>query len=287
MQKLFVLSVCFVVLVSSTAFKKKKNKPKALPESSKSIMSAMKPVGDKLYASQIEVTNAQYAAFMAAMKIQEPETFSKYAIDTTGWVNTSVAYNTPYVNYYHKHPAFNDYPIVNISHDNAVAYCNWLTKMYNEDEKRKFKRVQFMLPNVEQWEQAASAGRKQAVYPWGSFYVRNRKGEFMANFRVASESNMVTDSATGRAKELPVTKLSVGDLNDKHFYTASVFSFFPNDFGLYNCSGNVAEMVSTSGVAKGGSWHSYGGEIQIKSTMNYTKPNPEVGFRVFMQVVED
>ena len=33
-------------------------------------------------------------------------------------------------------------------------------------------------------------------------------------------------------------------------------SYFPNDFGLYNTSGNVAEMLFEEGLAIGGGWRS-------------------------------
>ena len=33
-----------------------------------------------------------------------------------------------------------------------------------------------------------------------------------------------------------------------------VWSFFPNNFKLYNVKGNVAEMTSVKGIAKGGSY---------------------------------
>jgi hypothetical protein len=50
-------------------------------------------------------------------------------------------------------------------------------------------------------------------------------------------------------------------------------------------SGNVAEMLNEKGIAKGGSYNSPGYDVRIESKMNYNDASPEVGFRVFMEVI--
>ena len=61
--------------------------------------------------------------------------------------------------------------------------------------------------------------------------------------------------------------------------TLPVFSFFPNDFDLYNMSGNVAEMIADKNVAMGGSWNSTGFDIRIESEMPLNEFSCEIGFR--------
>ena len=41
---------------------------------------------------------------------------------------------------------------------------------------------------------------------------------------------------------------------DGAVFTAPVGAYWPNDLGIYNMSGNVAEMISEKGVTKGGSY---------------------------------
>ena len=43
-----------------------------------------------------------------------------------------MAYNEPYVQYYFRHPAYNDYPIVGINWLQANDYCAWRTDRVNE-----------------------------------------------------------------------------------------------------------------------------------------------------------
>ena len=63
-------------------------------------------------------------------------------------------------------------------------------------------------------------------------------------------------------------------------------SYFPNDIGLYDVVGNVAEMVADKGKACGGSWDDAPSESTIHSVKSYTQPNATIGFRVFMEVIE-
>ena len=68
--------------------------------------------------------------------------------------------------------------------------------------------------------------------------------------------------------------------------TSPVRSFFPSSYGMYSMSGNVAEMISEKGIAKGGSYTDPAWEVKIESEKKYTGPAANVGFRVAMEVIE-
>ena len=63
-------------------------------------------------------------------------------------------------------------------------------------------------------------------------------------------------------------------------------SYFPNDIGLYDVVGNVAEMINEKGKACGGSWNHLPVESTIRSVNPYTQPDAAIGFRVFMEIIE-
>ncbi|HNL39357.1 MAG TPA: SUMF1/EgtB/PvdO family nonheme iron enzyme, partial [Saprospiraceae bacterium] len=77
------------------------------------------------------------------------------------------------------------------------------------------------------------------------------------------------------------------DSNDGGFFTVPANSYFPNDFGLYCVAGNVAEMIQEPGKTKGGSWMDEPFWCQIRNTREQAAPSPSIGFRVFMEVIEE
>ncbi len=57
--------------------------------------------------------------------------------------------------------------------------------------------------------------------------------------------------------------------------------------GLYDVIGNVSEMIDEEGKAMGGSWDHVKEESTITSINNYQGADARVGFRVFMEVIEE
>ena len=146
--------------------------------------------------------------------------------DTLCWVRDfAYSYNEPMAKKYYSHPAFGNYPVVGISWKQATAFCEWRTQYLNGflESKKRMTESDFRLPTESQWEYAARGGRSQSPYPWGGPYLRNRKGCLLANFK----------PGRGNYPE------------DGGFYTVRADAYWPNDFGLYNMSGNVAEWTSS------------------------------------------
>jgi hypothetical protein len=93
--------------------------------------------------------------------------------------------------------------------------------------------------------------------------------------------------ATTKIKDSNEKQLLSRVSNDGGFFPVKADSYFPNRFGMYAISGNVAEMISEPGKTKGGSWNDipYYGQAPVVKTE--TLPSPTVGFRVFMEVIEE
>jgi len=146
--------------------------------------------------------------------------------DTLVWIRDfSYSYNEPYARNYFWHPAFDDYPIVGVDWHQANAFCDWRTKMWNLNKGKKEVTTEvFRLPTETEWEYASRGGHDLAPYPWGSYYVRNAKGCLLANFK----------PGRGNYPE------------DGGMITVKADAYFPNDYGLYNMAGNVAEWTSTA-----------------------------------------
>ena len=229
------------------------------------------------YMSEGEITNFQYREFLFDLKQNgETEKLKIAQIDTLGW-RTPLGFNEPYVDYYHAHPAYAGYPVVNVSKEGAELFCEWLSKKY-EDLSNGELKITFRIPTHAEWMRAARGDNHYARYSWGGPYLRNAKGCFLANFTAVGAENITRDPKTGEL--VVVSKPMPGMAMDHSDITAPALSYNPNAYGLYNMNGNVAEMISDGDLAVGGGWKSPGYDIRNESTMAFTKPSNEVGFRV-------
>ena len=147
--------------------------------------------------------------------------------DTLCWVHDfTYGFNEPLTETYFWHPAFDDYPVVGVSWGQAKAFNAWRTAYLNswKQEQGETFVQRFRLPSEAEWEFAARGGLDLSPFPWGGPYVRNIQGCPLANFK-------------------PMR----GDyVEDNGCYTVPIDSYEPNDYGLYNMAGNVAEWCNTA-----------------------------------------
>ena len=208
--------------------------------------------------------------------------------DTTVWYKDfAYSYNEPMHTNYFSHDTYSEYPVVGVSWEQAKAFAHWRTFYKNQHQRKQKKNVQlvseFRLPTEAEWEYAARGGLERAEYPWGGPYTYDEKGCFLANF-----------------------KPERGDYAaDQILYTAEAESYWPNDYGLYNMSGNVSEWTdsnyeksandfvaglnpniggnnsNTKKVVRGGSWKDVAHFLKV-STRDYEYQNKKksyIGFR--------
>lgn len=147
--------------------------------------------------------------------------------DTLVWIQDfTYSYNEPLTRKYWGDAAYGDYPVVGVNWVQANAFCFWRTELMNDflsRSKKPEKLDYFRLPSEYEWEYAARGGRHKVVYPWGNYALRNKKGCLLANFK-PRRGDYAEDGAIA---------------------TARADSYWPNDFGLYNMSGNVSEWTSS------------------------------------------
>eukprot|EP01132_Coremiostelium_polycephalum_P000273 gene273-358_t len=120
---------------------------------------------------------------------------------------------------------YQDYPVVGISWEAAKCFTAWRTKYLNDYREGKGLEAypSFSLPSAAQWEYAARGGKAMSTYPWGSASLYDQEGKVRANFK--------TEPGNYAAKKSTI------------IYTTPVDFFAPNDFGLHDMAGNVAEWT--------------------------------------------
>ncbi len=100
-----------------------------------------------------------------------------------------------------------DYPVVHISYQDALAYCKWAGRR---------------LPTEAEWEYAARGTQKNTIYSWGD------------------DRSQLSKKVNSWEGEFPVNNT----LEDGFERTAPVKTYDPNSFGLYEMAGNVWELTS-------------------------------------------
>ena len=244
------------------------------------------------FMGQAEVTNQAYRAFYEDMVKEKGKAAAEiYKPDTLSWQKEfHTAFNEPMVNHYFTHPAYDHYPVVGVSWEQANAYCKWLTKNMNEDlaARGEVPMPEFRLPTEAEWECAAVGlqigDALQNLYGWEGHALYDKKRQFQANFGPIIDQNGLMFKDYG---------------DDLGMYTASVYSYLPNNFGLYNMSGNVSEWVADllteedagsadARVLKGGSWVDGPFYLQIgaRQALSQKRSSCRVGFRVAMSFLD-
>lgn len=131
--------------------------------------------------------------------------------------------NEVYMRNYFSNAAYNDYPVVGVSWEQANAFCAWRTEYLLKGLGSAARFVQrYRLPTEAEWEYAAR-GKDQNEFPWDNSDVASGKGCFFANFK-PDNGNYTKDG---------------------NLITSKVGIYSSNSNGLYDMAGNVAEWTST------------------------------------------
>ena len=145
--------------------------------------------------------------------------------DTTCWVNDfQNADNERYMKLYFNNPAYDDYPVVGVSWEQANAFCAWRTLFLKRGLGGYAQQLQrYRLPSEIEWEFAAR-GKEGNPFPWEAKDVKSDKGCYYANFK-PDQGNYTKDGS---------------------LITSKCGIFSANSNGLYDMAGNVAEWTSTT-----------------------------------------
>ncbi len=185
-----------------------------------------------------------------------------------------------------------EHPVVNVSREDAVAFCEWLTRR-EFDQERIAQSHHYRLPTDKEWSIMAGLGdeegdgpgqrdaNKRTIYAWGAKWP---------------PPNAVANYADASAAALPgvAPERVIPDYDDGFPHTSPVGSFSPNELGLFDISGNVQEWVSDDisatatsplGVVRGAGWNTF---IRENLLLGWRNPVPPTfrgsyyGFRIVL-----
>lgn len=234
------------------------------------------------YLAEHEVTVGQFRRF-----VEKTGYITEAEIDGEG--GSSVTSDGSYVrspSYTWKNPGFSqsdEHPVVNVSWNDAVKFCEWLSQQ--EGEK-------YRLPTEAEWEYACRAGTKTR-------YWNGNEAERLTE--IANVGDRTAMSKYQWVRHLLTT-------SDGFASTAPVGSFPPNPWGVYDMHGNVEEWVRDSSadypservidpptdsddgplrVSRGGNWLPF--PFQCRSAYRNCRQSPDArscgtGFRVALEL---
>jgi formylglycine-generating enzyme len=174
--------------------------------------------------------------------------------DTLCWIHDfTYSFNEPMAQAYFCHPAYDNYPLVGVNWRQARAFCIWRSELMNDFQESNgdWRYNDFRLPTESEWEWAARGGLDLSPYPWGGPYIRNSNGCFLGNYK----------------------PLRGNYIDDGGVHSIVVAHYAPNDFGLYDMAGNVAEWTSD---AYDESAYNFAHDLNMQYHYEAKKSDPEV-----------
>jgi formylglycine-generating enzyme required for sulfatase activity len=167
------------------------------------------------YLGTYHVTRGQFRKFVADSGYK---TYTEERDGASGWNPHRKAFDFG-KKYSWRNAGFeqtDEHPVVNVTWDDAVAFCEWLSQ--KEDKT-------YRLPTEAEWEYACRAGTTTRYYSGDDPETLAKVGN-------------VADAAA-KAK-FPDSKYTL-KASDGYVFTSPVGVFQPNAFGLYDMHGNAAQ----------------------------------------------
>lgn len=219
-------------------------------------------LNDTLYAGISEVTVSQWKQFLFESQKVAPISnveFRSFEKDSLYWQSASKRYGEVSSDFF-LNPEYSMCPVVGISYEEAVAFCDWI----NLKVRSKFKngyQYTYRLPTESEWEYIASCEKKTG---------KNKKKQS----EIYNTSDRVINESILTKKFQQKSYCCNSD-----FQLLNIYDSYKNECGLVHIKGNVSEMVQEKNIAKGGSFKHTFLECDWSNRQSYSEPELWVGFR--------
>lgn len=260
------------------------------------------PLDDNIYTSKTEVANIYYLEYLYYVKKDSSNDFYEKQFIKFDPADTSYTEHN-----YLRSSNTRYFPVVYVSYEQATNYCKWLESILiqrmveNPDIDQDKFLLKVRLPSIEEWIKMAIRydyylentkwPNKFSSLPFKKSELKNliktydldiSKREYYNKLREFMETNPI----------YMIENLRYDGNKDYFNYAININHTWPrekNDEFMnipYDLRGNVSEMTTTKGIAKGGNWQSTPNEIGIMDNIKYFKPANNIGFRCVCEFTE-
>ncbi|MEO6149102.1 MAG: SUMF1/EgtB/PvdO family nonheme iron enzyme [Mucilaginibacter sp.] len=158
------------------------------------------------YMDETEISNQDWLDYLHWINItfsDDRELYYNATPDTLVW-RRALSANEPYVDNYLRHPAFQDYPVVGVTWEQAQEYCVWRTDRTNENILRE-------KGYLATWKDNAT---RQGKEPFNTdIYTNNQiRGEGIDGKKMMPDLNPNATAANGSKKAVRAVRMEDGIL---------------------------------------------------------------------------
>lgn len=223
------------------------------------------PGKENVFISRYELSKGEYDVFLDDIKGVDAEMYYKSQIDYDAWKDIDhYSFLSSSANY--DNQFYDLTPIVNITYQSAINYCQWATDQVRKNYSKKILVAR--LPSLEEYDSVVSYYdihvEKDTLKSHHDYH-----GELNANLKYYMY-NIKFDTI------YPDRILDGGSIQ------ANVVNYPQTDDGVCSIFGNVSEMVEEN-IVYGGSWDTLTDEMF--KDLTYTSPDPRIGFRLVLEIL--
>lgn len=162
-----------------------------------------------------------------------------------------------------------DLPMVGITYEQAKLYLNWRMNLA-EENKSVIKcgyTISARMMTIEEWQKWSTvSGPRHPENKTAHIDTTNEKGCYLINVKMVNPCETCQKG---------IDFCGAG--------AVPVYSYFPDNLGIYNLFGNVWEMTNEKGIAIGGSYNNFAINSDASKTLTYSHPDSWIGFRCVLE----
>jgi len=249
-------------------------------------------IDEEMGIDQTEVTNfhwLEYLYWLAKVHGKESQQYKNALPDTSLWLGLDSSYHSN-AEFYLRHPSFRDYPVVNITWDQATEYCKWRSE-------RVFVYYLIRIGDIE-WDSVISQGLDTIItierYKEGKIpgLKRNPRIDKFPDYHLpglgeVNKTMRYLESASQKKSKRELRKLNTTSKTGDKWPMPVLYAHWKRKpQWIYHFGTNVSEWVAEEQNAFGQNWLRYTTNPLDSYSFESKAPHPGIGFRCAFTWIE-